>query len=58
METTKFMPILQQLLIANREKRPAQRRKHRQLIFRPFDGGEGGAQSLDLGTIVKGATAD
>src|SRR6187549_2017545 len=58
METAKLMTILQQLLIADREEGSAQGRKDRQLIFRPFDGGEGGAQGFDLGTIMKGATAD
>src|SRR5512138_1283871 len=57
MEPAKLMTILQQFLIADREERSAQGRKDRQLIFRPFDGGEGGAQGFDLGTIMKGATA-
>src|SRR5690348_14826660 len=58
METAKLMTILHQVLIADREEGSAQGRKDRQLIFRPFDGGEGGAQDFDFGTIMKGATAD
>ena len=47
------MAILKQLLIADRKQRAPQRRKHRQLIVRPLDGRERGAQRLDFRAIVK-----
>ena len=51
-------PVLEQLFVANREQRAAQRREHRQLVVRPFDGGESGADGLDLFTPVEGLSAD
>ena len=49
---------LEQLFVANREERSAQRRKHRQLIVRPLDRGEGGANRLDFFALVERAPAD
>ena len=53
-----MMRPLEQLFIADREERAAQRRKHRQLIVGPLDRGQGGAKRLDLFALVKGAPAD
>jgi hypothetical protein len=58
MKTADAMAIFQQLFIADRKQRSAQRRKHRQLVFRPLDGSQCGAQRLDLCAIVKGAAAN
>ena len=52
------MAILEQLLIADREQRTPQRRKHRQLVVGPLDGRQRGAQGLDLCAIVKRPAAD
>ena len=52
------MHPLEQRLVADREQRPAQRREHRQLVVRPLDRGERGADRLDLLAIVKRAAAD
>ena len=49
---------LEQLLVPNRKERSTQRRKHRQLIVRPLDRGERGAQGLDLFALVERAPAD
>ena len=58
MEMPELMAIFEQLLIADREQRSPQRRKHRQLIVWPLDGGERGAQRLDFAAIVKRPAAD
>src|SRR5581483_7425513 len=58
METAERVAVLQQLFVADREQRAAQDREHRQLVFRPFDGRQGGAQRFDLGAVVKRAAAD
>ena len=50
--------VLEQLFVADREQRPAQRREYRQLIVRPLDGGQRRAQRLDLLTIVERLAAD
>ena len=49
---------LQQLLVADRKERSAQRREDRQLIVGPLDGSKRGANRLDLFTLVKRAAAD
>ncbi len=49
---------LEQLFVADREERSAQRRKHRQLIVGPLDRGERGAHRLDLFALVERAAAD
>jgi len=49
---------LEQLFIANREKWPPQRRKHRQLIVWPLDRCQRGAQRLDLFAFVERAATD
>ena len=58
MKTPGELAILQQLFVADRKQRTAQRCKHRQLVFRPLDGGQRGAQGLDLRAIMKRAAAD
>ncbi len=45
--------ILEQVRVANREKRPAQRREHRELIVRPLDRHQRGAERLNLFAVVK-----
>ena len=52
------MRPLEQLLVADREQRAAQRREHRQLVVRPLDRGERGADRLDLLAIVERLAAD
>ena len=52
------MRPLEQLLVTNREEWAAQRRKHRQFIVRPLDGGERGAQGLDFLALVERSPAD
>ena len=49
---------LEQLLVADRKQRPAQRREHRQLIVRPLDRGQRGADGFDFFAIVEGLAAD
>ena len=49
---------LEQLLVTNREQRSAQRRKHRQLVVRPLDRRERGADRFDFLAIVKCLAAD
>ena len=49
---------LEQLLVADREERAAQRREHRQLVVRPLDRGERGADGLDLFALVERLAAD
>ncbi len=49
---------LEQLLVADREQRPPQRREHRQLIVRPLDRGERCPDGLDLFAVVKGLASD
>src|SRR4029077_6858886 len=58
MKTPSDLPILQQLLVADREQRTTQGRKYRQLVFGPLNGGQRGTQGLDLCAIVKRAAAD
>ncbi len=53
-----MMRPLEQLLVADREERAAQRRKHRQLVVGPLDRRERGAQRLDLLALVERAAAD
>ncbi len=57
MKTADPMAILQQLFVADRKQRTPQRCKYRQLVFRPLDGGQRGAQGLDLRAIMKRAAA-
>src|SRR5437867_3050099 len=52
------MPILEQLLIRNSEERSMQRRVDRQLIVRPLDRRERGADRLDFFAAVKRLATD
>ena len=53
-----LMAVFEQLLIPDREQCSPQRRKHRQLIVRPLDRRERGAQRFDFAAIVKRPAAD
>ena len=48
----------EQFFVADCEEWAAQRRKHRQLIVRPLDGRQRGAQRLDFFALVEGASAN
>ncbi len=50
--------VLEQIVVADGEQRPAQRGIHRQLIVGPLDGQQRRAQRLDLLAVVKGLAAD
>ena len=52
-----LLPV-EQLLVADREQRAAQRRKHRQLVVRPLDRRERGAEGLDFFAVVERLAAD
>src|SRR5262245_54439176 len=58
MKTPGQLAVLQQLLVADREQRTAQRGKYREFVFGPLDGGQRGAQSLDLCAIVNRPARD
>ena len=58
MESAGDAVVLEQLFVADREQRAAQRREHRQLIVRPLDRHQRGPQRLDLVAIVKRLAAD
>jgi len=49
---------LEQLLVAERKQRAPQRREHGQLVVRPLDRGQGGADGLDFFAAVEGLAAD
>src|SRR4030095_8707657 len=49
---------VEQILVRDCEERTPQRREHRQLVIRPLDRGERGANRLNLFTLVEGASAD
>ena len=53
-----MMRPLEQLLVANREERASQRREHRQLVVRPLDRGQRGADGFDFLALVKRSAAD
>ena len=53
-----MMRPFEQLFIADREKRAAQRRKHGQLIVGPLDGRQRRPERLDFLALVKGAAAN
>ena len=57
-KTAEALLPLEQLLVADREQRAAQRREHRQLVVRPLDRGERRAEGLDFLAIVEGLAAD
>ena len=57
-KTEEALLPLQQLLVADREQRAAQRREHRQLIVRPLDRGQRRAERFDFLAIVEGLAAD
>ena len=52
------MVVLEQLLIANREQRAAQRREDRELIVRPLDRHQRRAQRFDFVAIVERLAAN
>ena len=52
-----ILPESEERLVAEREERPAQRRKDPELVVGPFDRGEGVAQRDDLLAIVERAPA-
>ena len=52
------MHPLEQRFVADREQGPAQRRKHRQLVVRPFNRRQRGADRLDFLALVERASAD
>src|SRR5687767_6197460 len=52
------VPVLEQLLVANRKQRATQRREDRQLVIWPFDRRKRRAQRFDLLAPVKRAAAD
>ncbi|MGH6930758.1 MAG: hypothetical protein ACREEV_20755, partial [Dongiaceae bacterium] len=45
--------ILEQLFLADREQRSMQRGINGQLVLRPLDGGQGGADGIHLFALVK-----
>ena len=49
---------VEQLLVADREQRAAQRREHRQLVVGPLDRRQRRAQRLDLLALVEALAAD
>ena len=51
-------PVGEQHVVAEREQRAAQRAEDRQLVVRPLDRGERGAQRLDLLALVEALAAD
>ena len=51
------VPVLQELLVPDGEERPAQRCEDGQLVVRPLDGGQRGAQRLHLLAVVERASA-
>ena len=58
MEPAADVVVLEQLLVANREQRAAQRREDRELIVRPFDRHQRRAQRFDLLAIVERLAAN
>ena len=52
-----FVPV-EQILVSDREQRAAQRREHRQLVVRPLDRRQRGADGLDLLALVEALPAD
>src|SRR4030095_15087374 len=58
MESAGENVILEQLLVADGEQRPTQRREDRQLIVWPLDRHQCGSERLDLVTVVKRLAAD
>ena len=52
------MAELEQVLVVDREQRSLQRREHRQLVVRPLDRGERGADRFDFFAAVKRLAAD
>src|SRR5688572_29910021 len=58
MKRFELVAVLEQFFISNREQGAPQRRKHRQLIVWPLDGGKRSPQRLDFATIVKRPAAD
>src|SRR6185369_3049882 len=58
MKSTGENVILEQLLVADGEQRPTQRREDRQLIVWPLDRHQCGSERLDLVPVVKRLAAD
>ena len=50
--------IFEQLFFADRKERTVQRRIHRQLVFRPFDGGQRGSNRIHFFALVKRLAAN
>src|SRR5439155_15790235 len=57
-QTTIPVPVLEDLLIADREERPVKRRENRELIVGPLERGERGAHRLHFAARVEGSAAD
>ena len=57
-ERAEPMAELEQMLVVDREQRSLERRKHRQLVVGPFDGGERRADRLDFLAAVERLAAD
>ena len=58
MKRAEPLPEVEKLFVVDREQRSLQRREHRQLIVRPFDGCERGADGFNFLPSVERLAAD